>query len=119
MFVDEALDIPAGQLDGALVWDTLDFLAGPLLEATVQRLLEALRPGGTLLAYFSARAPGGTSTVYSFRIADERTVQLVPRAHRTAIQSFNNRSIERMFGSCRSVKFFLTRENLREVIARR
>jgi len=34
-------------------------------------------------------------------------------------QYFNNRSIERAFQAAASVKFFLTRDNLREVIVRR
>jgi hypothetical protein len=32
---------------------------------------------------------------------------------------FNNRSLEKLFGKFESVKFFLTRDNLREVIVRR
>ena len=31
-FLDSALDYPAQHFDGALVWDTLEFLSGPLLE---------------------------------------------------------------------------------------
>ena len=37
-FLDTALDYPAQHFDGALVWDTLEFLSGPLLETVVRRL---------------------------------------------------------------------------------
>jgi len=35
------------------------------------------------------------------------------------VQNFNNRMIEKLFESASSVKLFLTRDNLREVIVRR
>jgi hypothetical protein len=35
---------------------------------------------------------------------------------RRPAQLFNNRSLEKLFGRFESVKFFLTRERLREVI---
>jgi hypothetical protein len=44
---------------------------------------------------------------------------LTERSVRSAGQVFNNRSLEKLFGKFESVKFFLTRENLREVIVRR
>ena len=40
------------------------------------------------------------------------------RGMRTSGQIFNNRSLEKLFGKFESVKFFLTRDNLREVIVR-
>jgi hypothetical protein len=41
------------------------------------------------------------------------------RGMRSTGHVFNNRSLEKMFGKFESVKFFLTRDNLREVIVRR
>jgi hypothetical protein len=38
---------------------------------------------------------------------------------RNQAQPFNNRNLERLFAKFDSVKFFLTREHLREVIIRR
>ena len=51
-FLDTALDYPAQHFDGALVWDTLEFLSGPLLETVVERLSHMLRPGAYMLALF-------------------------------------------------------------------
>ena len=43
-----------GHFDGALVWDTLQFLSAPLLQIVVERLHRMLRPGACLLALFHA-----------------------------------------------------------------
>src|SRR5580704_7677734 len=53
-FLDTALNLPEEQFDGALVWDTLQFLAAPLLQTVVQRLHVGLRPGACMLAFFHA-----------------------------------------------------------------
>ena len=42
-----------------------------------------------------------------------------PRGQRKPAQYFNNRDLERLFQEFASVKFFLTRDSLREVIVRR
>jgi hypothetical protein len=44
---------------------------------------------------------------------------LTPRGQRKPAQYFNNRSLEKLFQKFHSVKFFLTRDHLREVIVRR
>jgi hypothetical protein len=56
---------------------------------------------------------------YSFRIHGHRTIQLASRGRRQPAQFFNNRSLEKLFQDFQSVKFFLTRDHLREVIVRR
>ena len=55
----------------------------------------------------------------SYRIQDSRTLTLAPRGIRMPAQFFNNRALERLFQDYQSTKFFLTRDNLREVIVRR
>jgi hypothetical protein len=44
---------------------------------------------------------------------------MAARGQRKPAQIFNNRSLERLFQDFQSVKFFLTRDHLREVIVRR
>jgi hypothetical protein len=38
---------------------------------------------------------------------------------RRPVQRFNNRGVEKLFQRFQSVKFFLARDNLREVVVRR
>jgi hypothetical protein len=118
-FLDTALDFPEGHFDGALVWDTLQFLTPPLLQLVVERLHRMLRPGACLLAFFHAEERLDTIPTYSYRVSDHRTISLAPRGRRRPAQFFNNRSLEKLFQDFQSVKFFLTRDHLREVIVRR
>lgn len=118
-FLATALDYPAQHFDGALVWDALEFLNPPLLETVVRRLHNMLRPGAYLLALFHSEERAETIPTYSYRIADRKTITLAPKGRRRPAQYFNNRSLEKLFQDFESVKFFLTRDHLREVIVRR
>ncbi|HEX4595837.1 MAG TPA: class I SAM-dependent methyltransferase, partial [Bryobacteraceae bacterium] len=118
-FLSESLDFPADSFDGALVWDTLQFLAPPLLQDTVDRLFRIMRPQSYLLAFFHAEEKADTIPLYSYRIVEPKILSLTPRGQRKAAQYFNNRSLEKLFQKFNSVKFFLTRDHLREVIVRR
>jgi len=118
-FLDQVLDFPANSFDGALVWDAFQFLPPPLINKTVDRLLQIMRPGGIILAFFNANEKIKEIPLYNYRIQDAKTLLLTPRGHPQQVQNFNNRTIEKLFEAAASVKFFLTRDNLREVIVRR
>jgi hypothetical protein len=102
-----------------LVWDTLQFLTAPLLSTVIGRLHRVLKPGASLLAFFHAEERIETIPTYYYRISDHRSILLVDRGRRRPAQFFNNRSLEKLFQDFQSVKFFLTRNHLREVIVRR
>jgi len=118
-FLEQTLTFPEATFDGALVWDAFQFLAPPLIDQTVQKLLRVMRPGGLILAFFNANEKIKEIPVYSYRIHDAKTLIQVPRAAPQRVQNFNNRTIENLFKSASSIKFFLTRDNLRELIVRR
>lgn len=119
LFLNENLDFPERTFDGALIWDTFQFLAPPLLQETVDRLYRILRPQSSLLAFFHADEKAQSAPLYSYRIVDSKVMSLTPRNQVRPVQYFNNRSLEKMFQKFNSVKFFLTRDHLREVIVRR
>jgi hypothetical protein len=118
-FLHESLDFSERSFDGALVWDTLQFLAPPLLQETVDRLFHVLRPQSALLAFFHAEEKANLVPLYNYRIVESKILSLTPRGERKPAQYFNNRSLEKLFQKFNSVKFFLTRDHLREVIVRR
>jgi hypothetical protein len=118
-FLRESLDFSERSFDGALVWDTLQFLAPPLLQETVDRLFHVLRPQSALLAFFHAEEKASQVPLYNYRIVESKVLSLTPRGERKPAQYFNNRSLEKLFQKFHSVKFFLTRDHLREVIVRR
>ena len=117
-FLHQALDYPEGHFDGVLVWDVLEYLAPALLAAVVERLLKIVRPKGYMLAFFHADDKLESVPFYTFRIHDMNTLQVAQTSTRKPAQLFNNRSLEKLFGRAESVKFFLTRDRLREVIVK-
>jgi hypothetical protein len=118
-FQGQTLDYDERSIDGALVWDSLQYLTPQLLEMTVEQLHRILRPGGQLLAVFHADEKATEVPAFSYRIQDHKTVALNERTRRRPAQFFNNRALEKLFRNFDSVKFFLTRDSLREVIVRR
>jgi len=119
-FLRRSLDYTDEQFDGVLAWDALVYMEPALLAATVDRLLQILKPKGYLLAMFHSAERQQTAPCYSFRIQDLRTLRVSLDGERPASrQLFNNRSLEKLFQKFESVKFFLSRDSLREVIVRK
>jgi 2-polyprenyl-3-methyl-5-hydroxy-6-metoxy-1,4-benzoquinol methylase len=117
-FLRQALDYPEGHFDGVLIWDVLEYLAPALLTAVVERLHKVVRPGGYMLAFFHADDKLEAVPQYTFRIQDVKNLQVLQQGTRRPMQLFNNRSLERLFTRSDSVKFFLTKDRLREVVIR-
>jgi hypothetical protein len=115
-FLRQALDYPPAHFDGVLIWDVLEYLAPALLNAVVERLHKTVRPKSYMLAFFHSDDKLESVPSYTFRIQQMNALEVVPHGMRRPAQLFNNRSLERLFGRFESVKFFLTRERLREVI---
>ncbi len=118
-FVDEHLNFARNQFDAILGWDALEFLDADVLHLTAPRLNEILRPGGALLTLFHTQGRGATVPVYRYCIEGLDTLSLESKSTRVLPNTFNNRSLERLFADYSSVKFFLTRDSLREVIVSR
>jgi hypothetical protein len=118
-FLSQNLNHEEASFDGVLVWDVLEYLSAPLLAATVERLFRITKPGSYLLAVFQAQEKSESAPQYSFRIQDSKTLLVADRGARKPEQIFNNRSLEKLFGGFESLKFFLSRDKLREVIVRR
>jgi Methyltransferase domain len=118
-FLRQTLNFENERFDGVLVWDVLQYMTPTLLAATLERLRTIVRPQSYLLTYFHSDEKAQQVPFYSFRIKDQQHLLLAQRGLRKPAQIFNNRSLEKLFQKFESVKFFLTREQLREVIVRR
>jgi len=117
-FLRNALDYPEYHFDGVLIWDVLEYLEPALLATTIERLHKIVRPNSYMLAFFHSDEKLEAVPYYCFRILDMKTLQVAQSGSRRPAQLFNNRSLEKLFGQFGSVKFFLTRERLREVIVK-
>jgi len=116
-FFRENLIHADGQFDGILCWDLFDFLADPLVKPLLVRLHRYLKPGGTVLCFFHTGRAGEEVPLYQYRIRTDASLQLTRQGTKKLHRHFNNRSIETLFKNFASLKFYLARDNLREVIS--
>jgi len=134
-FLADNLTYPAAHFDVVLCWNLPDYLDESLVRPVMGRLWSVLKPGGMMLAFFHTKDAGPDSPCYRFHIIGKDTLEmqrivLKREARRgptgavhTAISDgfrlqrvFNNRHIETLFRDFASIKFFLARDNVREVL---
>jgi SAM-dependent methyltransferase len=134
-FLNENLAYSNAQFDVVLCWNLADYLDESLVKPVVGRLWSMIKPGGVLLAFFHTREAGPDAPCYRYHMLNTDTLEMQPvgpRRHvrkgpagakHTAIGSgfrlqrvFNNRHVETLFRDFASIKFFLTRDNIREVL---
>jgi SAM-dependent methyltransferase len=130
-FLEENLVFPAAQFDIVLCWNLADYLDESLVKPVIGRLWSLLKPGGSLLAFFHTQEAGPDAPCYRYHILgiDTLEMQLIDlrgdakkggsraAANNFRLQRvFNNRNIENLFRDFSSIKFFLARDNVREVL---
>jgi len=122
VFLTDNLQFPAAQFDIALFWNLGDYMDESLVKPVIGRLWTMLKPGGVLLAFFHTREAGPDAPCYRFHIVGTDTLEMQPieaRGERKGLhlqRVFNNRHIENLFRDFASIKFFLARDNIREVL---
>jgi hypothetical protein len=115
-FFAENLDYSADQFDAILFWDVADYLPESLVKPLVERLQAMLKPKGNLLAFFHTKDAGVESLYSRHHIVQKDTLELEPIQGFKLQRIFNNRHIENLFKDFASRKFFLGRDNIREVL---
>jgi SAM-dependent methyltransferase len=133
-FLADNLTYPNGHFDVVLCWNLADYLDESLVKPVVARLWSTMKSGGVLLAFFHMQEAGPDAPCYRYHIVDKDKLEMqhiVSRkdvrkgptgAHRPPDKTFrlqrvfNNRHIENLFRDFGSIKFFLTRDNIREVL---
>jgi SAM-dependent methyltransferase len=128
-FLTENLVFPNSQFDLVLCWNLPDYLDESLVKPVVGRFWSLLKPGGMLLAFFHTREAGPDAPCYRYHIVGTDTLEMQhiePRHDRRGPAGaparfrlqrvFNNRHIENLFRDFSSIKFFLARDNVREVL---
>jgi hypothetical protein len=127
-FLDENLVYPNAQFDVVLCWNLPDYMEESLVKPTIDRLWSTMKPGGLLLAFFHTRDAGPDSVCYRYHVTDSDMLEMqevkfaMPGRPSSEKQSprlqrvFNNRHIENLFRDFSSIKFFLSRDSIREVL---
>lgn len=115
-FFTENLDYSADQFDAILFWDVADYLPESLVKPLVERLQAMLKSKGHLLAFFHTKDAGNESLYSRHHIVQKDILELEPLQGFKLQRIFNNRHIENLFKDFASRKFFLGRDNIREVL---
>lgn len=115
-FLDENLLFQRQEFDAVMFWDLADYLPEPLVKPLIERIHIAMKPAGILLSFFHTKDAGPTAPFYRYHIASKDTLELQPAQPFKLQRIFNNRHIENLFREYSSIKFFLGRDNIREVL---
>lgn len=102
--------------DAVLCWDLFDQIDESLQHPLIERLHRVVKPGGILLNFFHTGEPGLVVPIYKYAIRGPDSLELHPRGNINLRRPLNNRNIENLFKDFHSLKFFLARDNLREVL---
>jgi len=116
-FFIENLAHPEHRFDAILCWDIPDYLHEALVKPMVERIGTILKPGGVMLAFFHTKDAGPDSPYCRYHIPQPDVLELEPGPDFRLQRIFNNRHIENLFKEFSSLKFFLARDNIREVLA--
>jgi SAM-dependent methyltransferase len=127
-FLNENLVYPNGQFDIVLSWNLADYMEESLVKPTIDRFWSQMKAGGLLLAFFHTRDAGPDSACYRYHVTgtdmlEMQEVRFAPPGRPASEKEsprlqrvFNNRHIENLFRDFASIKFFLARDNIREVL---
>jgi hypothetical protein len=115
-FLRENLSFGREEFDAVMFWDLADFLPELLVKPVIERIQVAMKPGGTMLAFFHTKDAGPNAPFYRYNIASKEALELQPVRGFQLQRVFNNRHVENLFREYASIKFFLGRDNIREVL---
>lgn len=115
-FLTENLNHEKELFDAVLLWDVPDYLDESLVKPVIERIHRVTKPGGLLLGFFHTRDAGPDAPYHRYHIADQQTLELQRGPQFRLQRVFNNRHIENLFHDYSSLKFFLGRDNIREVL---
>jgi len=110
-------DFSQKDFDVILLWDTANFLPASVVPALFDRLNHVLRPDGHLLAFFHGKTEGPGTEFCRYQLTDSDMLITLPAGNHHVQAVYQTRQIERFLQGYSSVRFFLGKDNVREVIA--
>jgi hypothetical protein len=128
-FLAAHLNFSGRGFDVVLFWDTADYLPEELVGPVLGRIHEVMAPGGQVLAMFHSATGGygggvGRQTAAKpefsrYHLTDRSAVDVQRAGEYSWLRSYTNREIERLFAAFKSFHFFLSKDNVREVVVTR
>jgi hypothetical protein len=118
-FLTSNLNFSGRIFDIVILWDTADYLPEALLPAVLERIHSVMQEGGLMLAFFHTKTEGAETAFSRYHLTDTDAVEMQKAGNFPILRTYNNRQIENMLSAFSSYKFFLAKDNLREVIVTR
>jgi len=116
-FIAANLDFSGRDFDVILLWDTASFLPPEFVPALFERLRTVLRPDGMILAFFHGRLEGPETAFARYQLTDADELIALESGSFPVRKVFNPRQVEKFLEGYSSTRFFLGKDNVREVIA--
>ncbi|CAN5663845.1 hypothetical protein BH10ACI4_BH10ACI4_27880 [soil metagenome] len=118
-FLTTNLNFSGRIFDVVILWDTADYLPEALLPAVIERIHSVMQEGGLMLAFFHTKADGPDTAFSRYHLTDTEVVEMQRAGNFPILHTYNNRQIENMLKGFSNYRFFLAKDNLREVITTR
>lgn len=124
-FLANNLQADGRSFDVVLLWDAADYLPDSLLPPLIEQLMHSMTPGGKLLAFFRGKPIGGQAApvadtnYFRYHLTATENLEMQRVGSHQVQQRYNNRQIESLLSEFSNFRFFLGKDNQREVIATR
>lgn len=116
-FLAANLDFSGRDFDVILLWDTANYLPAAAVPAVFKRLRDVTRPDGRLLALFHAKTEGPGTGFSRYQLTDGDELVLIPSGNFPVTATYQTRQIEKFLEGFSDTRFFLGKDNMREVRA--
>lgn len=115
-FLDANLPAAGRLFDVVLFWDAADYLPQLLVGPIFERLHSVMAPGGRLLVFGHVKPDTG---FFRYHLRDDEQVDVQPVSDRAVSNLYSNRQLETLLHPFATYRFFLAKDNLREVLVNR
>ena len=120
-FLTAQLNFSGRGFDVVLFWDTADYLPEELLGPVLHRIHEVMAPGGQMLAMFhsatSTSVSGSSKPDFCrYHLTDTDKVDVQRVGDFPLRNTYTNRQIEKYLEPFNGFRFFLGKDNVREVV---
>jgi hypothetical protein len=122
-FLSTHLTFSGRGFDIVLLWDTADYLPEPIVAPVLRRLHDVMEPNGQMLAMFHSASTTGSSAQKAdfsrYHLTDSSKLDVQRAGDYPLTNTFTNRQIETLLEDFKSFTFFLSKDNVREVLITR
>lgn len=116
-FIEANLSFSGRDFDVVLLWDTANYLPPEVVPALFARIGHVLRPGGLLLAFFHSRLTGPETAFSRHQLTDTDDLLVLESASFPVRKIYHVRQVENFIAGYSAMRFYVGKDNVREVIA--